>query len=97
MKFKIETDYQNEGWIFLTFPLFKIHIDTQKTEKELYQLTTAISTKHQTELDALFIGRLSFCNAFLKEIGVNYYMIADRKGRRNNCMIIHSESRGVIN
>jgi len=75
MKFKSEINYSNEGWIILTFPLFKLHVNKVKNESILYMLTD-IPIEQKNELNSLFENKLEFIKEFIENLGMNYYSLA---------------------
>ncbi len=94
MKFKTEINYSKEGWIILTFPSFKLHVNKTKNESILYSIDDEIDKVRKKELNILFEGRLFFIKDLIEKLGINYFSLA-RKDRKTS-FIFRSEIKPFI-
>ncbi len=94
MKFKTEINYSKEGWITITFPLFKLHVNKAKNESLLYFIDDEIDENSKNELNFLFEGRLFFIKDLIEKLGINYFSLA-RKDRKT-CFFLTAKMRPFI-
>lgn len=94
MKFKTEINYSKEGWIILTFPSFKLHVNKSKNESILYSIDDEMDEVHKKELNILFEGRLFFIKDLIEKLGIDYFSLA-RKDRKT-CFYLTAELKPFI-